>query len=73
MRLGPLGLTELLIIVLVIAMIFNAKRLPEIGSSLGRSFRSFKNGFSGGETGDQETRNKPSNRSSGTGAGDDVT
>jgi sec-independent protein translocase protein TatA len=49
-----LGVTELLIIILVIAMIFNAKRLPEIGSSLGKSFRTFKAGFSGTDQRDKE-------------------
>ena len=33
MRIGPLGIPELLIILLVIMLIFGAKRLPEIGSS----------------------------------------
>ena len=42
MRLGPLGLPELLIILAVLLLIFGARRLPEIGSSLGRSIRSFK-------------------------------
>ncbi len=55
MRLGPLGVTELLIIILVIAMIFNAKRLPEIGSSLGRTFRTFKAGFSGTDQRDKKS------------------
>ena len=47
MRLGPLGLPELLIILAVLLLIFGARRLPEIGSSLGRSIRSFKSSVTG--------------------------
>jgi sec-independent protein translocase protein TatA len=49
MRIGDLGLPELLIILLVVLLVFGAKRLPEVGSSLGRSIREFKNGLSGEE------------------------
>ena len=45
MRLGSLGLPEILIVLVVIlVLIFGAKRLPELGSSLGRSLRLFKRG-----------------------------
>lgn len=37
-----LGPWELLIAFLVILLLFGAKRLPEIGSSLGRGIREFK-------------------------------
>jgi sec-independent protein translocase protein TatA len=47
MRVGPFGLPELLIILLVVLLIFGAKRLPEIGSSLGRSIRTFKRSVTG--------------------------
>jgi len=47
MRLGPFGLPELLIILVVLLLIFGARRLPEIGSSLGRSIRSFKSSVTG--------------------------
>jgi len=40
--LGPLGPTELLLILLVILIIFGAGRLPEIGEGLGKGIRSFK-------------------------------
>ncbi|GIS82435.1 MAG: hypothetical protein CM1200mP15_10670 [Dehalococcoidia bacterium] len=39
MRVGPFGLPELLIILAVLLLIFGARRLPEIGSSLGKSLR----------------------------------
>ena len=47
MRVGPFGLPELLIILVVILLIFGAKRLPEIGSSLGKGIRTFKTAITG--------------------------
>ena len=47
MRVGPFGLPELLAILAVILLIFGAKRLPEIGSSLGRGIRTFKSAVTG--------------------------
>jgi sec-independent protein translocase protein TatA len=49
MRFGPLGLPELLIILGVLLLIFGARRLPEIGSSLGRGIRMFKSSVTGEE------------------------
>ena len=37
-----LGWTEILLILLVIVVIFGAKRLPEIGSGLGKGITNFK-------------------------------
>ena len=49
MRVGPLGLPELAIIVVVILLIFGARRLPEIGSSMGKGIRTFKTALMGEE------------------------
>ncbi len=40
-----LGFTEIMIIMVVILLVFGAKRLPEIGSSMGKGIREFKNSF----------------------------
>ena len=40
-----LGLGELLIILFVVLMLFGGKRLPLLGSALGRSIQNFKNGL----------------------------
>ncbi|MDT8341533.1 MAG: twin-arginine translocase TatA/TatE family subunit [Longimicrobiales bacterium] len=37
-----LGMWEILLIFLVVLLLFGAKRLPEIGSSLGKGIREFK-------------------------------
>lgn len=47
MRLGPLGLWEILAILVVILLIFGARRLPEIGSSMGKGIRTFKSALMG--------------------------
>lgn len=42
MGLGGLGMGEILLIFLVVLLLFGAKRLPEIGGSLGKGIREFK-------------------------------
>ncbi len=37
-----LGITEILLIVVIIVLIFGAKKLPEVGSGLGRAIQNFK-------------------------------
>jgi len=48
--LGNLGFGELMMIMLVVLLVFGAKRLPEIGSSIGKGIREFKRSIS--EVGD---------------------
>lgn len=42
--LGNIGLPELLVIMVIVLLLFGAKRLPEIAQSLGRSIHAFKKG-----------------------------
>ena len=44
---GPLGWPEIIIILVVLLLLFGAKRLPEMGRSLGRGMREFKDSVSG--------------------------
>jgi sec-independent protein translocase protein TatA len=37
-----LGMTEILMILVIILLVFGAKRLPEIGSAMGKGIREFK-------------------------------
>lgn len=39
---GNLGFTEIMIILLVVLLLFGAKRLPEMGASIGKGLREFK-------------------------------
>src|SRR5260221_9649953 len=43
---GNLGFTEIMIILLVVLLVFGAKRLPEIGASMGKGIREFKRSLS---------------------------
>jgi sec-independent protein translocase protein TatA len=45
----PFGvsLPELIILLVVLLLVFGAKRLPEMGRSLGKGMREFKDGVSG--------------------------
>lgn len=47
MRIGSFGAMEIIVILVVLLLIFGARRLPEIGSSLGRSMRMFKSSVTG--------------------------
>ena len=42
MGLGGFGMWEMIFIFLVVLLLFGAKKLPEIGSSLGKGIREFK-------------------------------
>lgn len=39
---GRIGVTEIIFIILVIILLFGAKKLPEIGSALGKAIREFR-------------------------------
>lgn len=41
-----LGMPEILLILVVVLLVFGAKRLPEVGASLGKGIREFKRSFS---------------------------
>ena len=42
-----LGIQELLVILAIVLVLFGARRLPEIGSGLGKAIKNFKSGISG--------------------------
>ena len=56
---GNLGFGEIMVIMLVVLLFFGAKRLPEIGSSIGKGMREFKDSVSGKDV-DDEPRELPS-------------
>jgi TatA/E family protein of Tat protein translocase len=50
-----IGFPELLIILVIVLLLFGSRKLPEIGSSLGRAITEFKRGLRG----DAATRETP--------------
>ena len=54
----PFGISawELLILLLVVLLVFGPKRLPEMGRSLGKGMREFKDSIAGRETEDERAQ-----------------
>jgi len=46
---GGLGVQELLVVLVIALFVFGGKRLPEVGQSLGKALRGFKEGTEGKE------------------------
>lgn len=54
MNFSNIGFTEILILLLVFVLFFGARRIPEIGASIGKGIREFKNSLrDGGESNDR--------------------
>jgi len=51
---GPIGLPEIAIVLLIVLVIFGPKRLPELGKSLGSGMKSFKDSVTGGDDDDDK-------------------
>ena len=62
---GNLGWQEILLILLALLLLFGAKRLPELGRSLGKGMREFKQSLSGlsEELDKEEKKEKPKDES----------
>lgn len=56
------GLPEIIIILGILALLFGASRLPQMGNSLGRGIREFKNGIMG-KSDDEEPKVSESSKS----------
>ncbi len=54
---GWIGFPELLVLCLVLLLLFGPKRLPEMGRSLGRGMREFKESVTGKD--DEPTQSLP--------------
>jgi sec-independent protein translocase protein TatA len=57
--LGSLGPTELLLILLIVIIIFGARKLPDLGKSLGDGIKNFKKSMHS----DEDDKDKPSKKS----------
>lgn len=51
---GQIGWPQLLIVLVIVLLVFGAKRLPEVGRSLGSGMREFKDGIKGLDDDDDE-------------------
>ncbi len=56
---GWIGLPELLILLVVVLIFFGPKRLPEMGRSLGRGLREFKESVTGNDRDDEPAATAP--------------
>ena len=57
-----IGMTELIIILVIILIIFGAGKLPEIGSGLGKAIRNFKGATSGELDAKIQNKNEEKNK-----------
>lgn len=56
---GPIGATELIIILVLALIIFGPGKLPDVGRAIGKSFREFKKATSGDDvSGEGEREDK---------------
>jgi sec-independent protein translocase protein TatA len=53
---GWIGFPELIVLLLVLLLIFGPKRLPEMGRSLGKGMREFKDSVTGKHDDDSDTQ-----------------
>jgi sec-independent protein translocase protein TatA len=52
--LGNVGPLEIIVVLIIALIVFGPKRLPELGNSLGRGIREFRNTVSGDKSDDDE-------------------
>ena len=64
---GNIGIMELVIILAIIMLIFGARKLPEIGSSLGKGIRTFKSAVTG-----EDEKERDDQQQAGGNPGDDA-
>jgi sec-independent protein translocase protein TatA len=53
---GSIGWQGLVVILLILLLVFGPKRLPEMGRSLGRGMREFKDSITGNDADDEPER-----------------
>ncbi len=54
-----LSISHLLILLVIVLLLFGAKRLPELGSALGEGLRAFKKGLDGRDEGQPMVGHQP--------------
>ncbi|MBK5218669.1 MAG: twin-arginine translocase TatA/TatE family subunit [Thermoleophilia bacterium] len=56
---GNIGPLEIIIVLIIALIVFGPKRLPELGSSLGRGIREFKETITGDKRDDDDDEDDP--------------
>lgn len=56
---GNLGMTELLVILAIVVLLFGTKRLGSLGSDLGSAIKGFRSSMKGDEEKDKLTAKEP--------------
>ena len=56
---GPIGIPELIIVLVILLVIFGPKRLPGLGKSLGSGMREFKDSITGNSKDDDDDDERP--------------
>jgi sec-independent protein translocase protein TatA len=51
---GRIGLSELLVLLLILVVLFGATKIPQLGRGLGEGIRNFKKGLRGGGENDAD-------------------
>jgi sec-independent protein translocase protein TatA len=59
MPFNNIGPTELIIVLVIALLVIGPKRLPEVGKSLGKGMREFKDSLSGDRRDDEEDVTPP--------------
>ncbi|HDM33054.1 MAG TPA: twin-arginine translocase TatA/TatE family subunit [Deltaproteobacteria bacterium] len=59
---GGIGMTELIIILVIVLVIFGAGKLPEVGSALGRGIKNFKSAINESDDKKQNLEHKDENQ-----------
>ena len=59
---GGIGVTELIIVLVIVLVIFGPKRLPAMGRSLGSGMREFKNSITGKDKDDEDDEDEDQER-----------
>lgn len=55
---GPIGIPELIIVLVILLVIFGPKRLPGLGRSLGSGMREFKDSITGDSKGEDDAEDR---------------
>ena len=59
---GGIGVSELIIVLVIVLVIFGPKRLPAMGRSLGSGMREFKNSITGKDKDDEDDEDEDQER-----------